>query len=67
MIGLILHDYPEVITVEDLLDILLIGRNSAYRLLKSGEIKSIKIGHTYRIPILSGKRIYSKPSPNGFI
>jgi excisionase family DNA binding protein len=48
-----LNDYPEVILVEDLLDILLIGRNTAYKLLKSGEIKSIKIGHTYRIPIQS--------------
>lgn len=50
-----LHDYPEIITVEDLLDILSVGKNSAYRLLRSGEIKSIKIGHTYRIPILSVK------------
>lgn len=50
-----LNGYPEVITVEELLDILLIGRNTAYRLLKSGEIKAIKIGHTYRIPILSVK------------
>lgn len=50
-----LQEYPEVITVEELLEILSIGRNSAYRLLKTGEIKSIKIGHTYRIPILSVK------------
>lgn len=50
-----LHDYPEVITVEELLDILSVGKNSAYRLLRSGEIKSIKIGHTYRIPIVSVK------------
>jgi excisionase family DNA binding protein len=50
-----LNDYPEVITVEELLDILSVGKNSAYRLLRSGEIKSIKIGHTYRIPIVSVK------------
>lgn len=50
-----LNNYPEVITVEELLDILSIGRNTPYRLLKAGEIKSIKIGHTYRIPILSVK------------
>ncbi|WP_424768323.1 helix-turn-helix domain-containing protein [Paenibacillus sp. sgz302251] len=50
-----LQDFPEVITVEGLMEILLIGRNTAYRLIRSGEINAIKIGHTYRIPILSVK------------
>lgn len=36
--------------VEDLMPILGIGRNTAYRLVRSGEIRSIKIGRQIRIP-----------------
>ena len=43
-------DIPLVMTVEDLMPILLIGRNTAYELVRSGEIKSIRIGRQIRIP-----------------
>lgn len=43
-------NYPDVISVEELQEMLHIGRNSAYKLLKEGKIKSIKIGKQYRIP-----------------
>ena len=36
--------------VEDLMPILGIGRNTAYRLVRSGEIRSIKVGRQIRIP-----------------
>ena len=36
--------------VEDLMPILNVGRNTAYRLVRSGEIRSIKIGRQIRIP-----------------
>ena len=39
-----------VITVEDLARLLAIGKNTAYQLVRSGTIKSIKVGRTYRIP-----------------
>lgn len=46
-----LIDYPDVMTVEDLMEFLQIGRSVAYRMLKNGEIKSIRIGNrVYRIP-----------------
>ena len=42
-------DIPLIMTVEDLMPILLIGRNTAYELVRSGEIKSIRIGRQIRI------------------
>ncbi|MCM1009130.1 MAG: helix-turn-helix domain-containing protein [Muribaculaceae bacterium] len=43
-------DYPDVVTVEQLKEMLQIGHVLAYRLVKSGEIKSKKIGREYKIP-----------------
>lgn len=44
------NDYPEVISIDNLQEILHIGRNAAYSLLKEGKIKTIKIGKKYIIP-----------------
>ena len=41
---------PLVLSVEDIADTLAIGRNKAYNLVKSGEIKALKLGQHYRIP-----------------
>ncbi|MBR3624228.1 MAG: helix-turn-helix domain-containing protein, partial [Selenomonadaceae bacterium] len=38
------------LTVEDLCEALLIGKNAAYRLLAEGKIKSFRIGHIWKIP-----------------
>ncbi len=40
---------PIVLTVQDISKILFIGRNSAYRLIKEGQIKSFRIGTTIRV------------------
>lgn len=45
-----LEDLPMVLRVEDLMPVLGIGRNTAYDLVRSGQIKSIKVGTQYRIP-----------------
>ena len=45
-----LKNYKDILTVKDLCEILGIGKNTAYRLLKSGEIKSVRIGKVYKIP-----------------
>ena len=45
-----LKNYKEILTVKDLCEILGIGKNTAYNLLKSGEIRSVKIGKIYKIP-----------------
>ena len=46
----IFKNYPDVVTVEDLQNMLHIGRNTAYGMLKDGAIKTIKIGKKYIIP-----------------
>ena len=43
-------EYPDVITVEQLMEMLHIGKNAAYSLLKSGKIRTIRIGRRYIIP-----------------
>lgn len=45
--------YPDVITVSELMEMLHIGRNAAYTLLKEGAIKSFRIGRRYIIPKVS--------------
>ena len=38
------------LTIDDLCELLKIGRNAAYHLVNSGEIKSLKNGRVWRIP-----------------
>ena len=45
-----LHDLPMTLRVEELMPILGIGRNTAYDLIRSGQIRSIRIGRQIRIP-----------------
>lgn len=45
-----LAQLPYVLRVEDLMPVLQIGRNSAYNLVRSGQIQSIKVGRQIRIP-----------------
>ena len=44
------NDLPLTLCVEDLMPILGIGRNTAYELVRSGQIFSVKIGRQLRIP-----------------
>ena len=47
------HSFDELplpLRVEDLIPILGIGRNTAYELVRSGKIRSIRIGRQLRIP-----------------
>ena len=56
-----LENYKDVLVIEDIMDILQIGRNSAYKLINSGEIRALRVGRNIRIPkvflldYLSGK------------
>ena len=45
-----LDDLPLVMKVEDLMPILGIGRNMAYELVRSGQIRSIRVGRKIRVP-----------------
>ena len=46
----IFKDYPDVVSVAQLMEMLHIGQVLAYKLVKSGKIKSRKIGREYKIP-----------------
>lgn len=45
-----LHELPMTLRVGDLMPILGIGRNTAYELIRSGQIRSVRIGRQIRIP-----------------
>lgn len=47
---LIFKDYPDVLTTKDLQRILGISGKTVFMLLHSGQIKSIKVGRSFRIP-----------------
>ena len=42
--------YPDMLTLEEFMEILQIGKNSAYELLDSGKLKCFRIGKKYKIP-----------------
>ncbi len=44
------REYADILRIKDVQKMLNIGRNKVYELLKSGEIKSIRIGNKYIIP-----------------
>lgn len=41
---------PLILTVEQLAEVLSIGRNTAYDLVRSGQIRSVRVGRQIRIP-----------------
>lgn len=43
-------EYDEILSIEDVMEILHIGKNSVYSLLKSNEIRNIKVGKRYIVP-----------------
>ena len=46
-------DYPEILTLNELCRLLRVGRTTAGRILKRGEIEYFRTGTTYRIPLIS--------------
>ena len=43
----------DLISIDDLCEMLFIGKNAAYHLLNTGEIKAFRIGRSWKIPRLS--------------
>lgn len=41
---------PQIYSVKDLQQLLCVSHNTAYALVRSGQIRSIRIGRTYKIP-----------------
>lgn len=50
---------PLVLTIDDLISVLHIGRNKAYDLVKTKQIQSIKVGKQIRIPRAALERYLS--------
>lgn len=44
------NEIPAVLTPQDVAAILVVGINTAYRLLRSGKIQSVRVGRQYRVP-----------------
>lgn len=40
----------DILTVSDLMEILYIGQNYAYKLLNEGKIRAFRVGKSWRIP-----------------
>lgn len=41
--------FPPILTPADVMDILHIGKNTAYRLLNSGQLRGMRIGRSWKI------------------
>ena len=42
-------EYPDIVTPDDLMQMLRIGRNAAYALIHSNAIASFRVGRRYKI------------------
>ena len=47
---LMFNEYPDIMSVDQLCEAFQIGKNTAYELLNSGQIKGIKMGNIWKIP-----------------
>ena len=45
-----LSDYPDLLTVQDVMEVLRVGRIAIYKYIQSGELPARKIAEKYRIP-----------------
>lgn len=44
-----LNVYGDILNIDELCEVLLIGKNTAYKLLESGELKGFRFGRTWKI------------------
>mgnify|MGYP003451499941 CR=1 FL=1 len=44
------NDYNDLVTVEELCEMLSIGKNAAYKLLASGDLKCFRMNRVWKIP-----------------
>lgn len=46
----IFEEYPQMLTVEEMCDILNVARETGYRMVRRGEFEVLKLGRIIRIP-----------------
>jgi excisionase family DNA binding protein len=44
------YELNEILTVDEMMELLNVGKNTAYQLLESGEVKAFRIGRLWKIP-----------------
>ena len=44
------NEYGEILSVEDVMEILGIGKNAAYELFRNGEIKCFRLKYRWKVP-----------------
>ncbi len=47
---IILRDYPDIMNIEQVSQILGVSTKTSYKLIKDGQLCCMKVGRTYRIP-----------------
>ncbi len=47
--NIVINDYPEVLSVKDIQEILGIGRRQAYELVNSGQFHAVRIGKSIKV------------------
>jgi len=47
---LMLREYPDILTIEQMCEVLGVSTKTGYRLLREKQICSLKVGRAYRIP-----------------
>ena len=65
MISNSLVNYPPVLSVKEVAEILSVSQNTAYALVRSKQIHSVRIGRSYRIPLDSVVKYLSEGISNG--
>ena len=50
----------ELLTVDEVMEILYLGKNTVYGLLRSGELEGIRFGRVWRVPKESIKDLIEK-------
>ncbi|MEA4966315.1 MAG: helix-turn-helix domain-containing protein [Oscillospiraceae bacterium] len=64
---LMLKDYPDVLSIDQMCEILGVSMKMGYRLLRDGKIACLKVGRVYRIPkahLFTYLKIFGEASAN---
>ena len=43
-------EYPDILTIDDVIKLLAVGRTTAYKLLRNNQIRHLRVGKSIKIP-----------------
>ena len=64
---MLLNQENDILTVDDLCEVLRIGKNTAYKLINSGKLKCYRINRTWKIPRQSVEEYIDEARNSNFI